>query len=53
MQIRDATKATVKSRFSEEAEDRRRQDLRAQEQKQEQKCTEICTESQAIRTAQS
>jgi hypothetical protein len=35
MQIRDATEAATKSRFSKEAEDRRRQNLRAQKQKQE------------------
>lgn len=53
MPTRDATEAGLeKSRFGEEAEDRRGQDLRAQEQEQEQKCAEVRPEPPAIRTAQ-
>lgn len=53
MPIKNAAEAGFeKSRFGEEAEDRRGQDLRAQEQEQEQKCAEVRPEPPAIRTAQ-
>lgn len=53
MPITDAAEAASEGRFGEEAEDRRGQDLRAQEQEQEQECPEVRPEYPAVSPAQS
>ena len=52
MKIKDATEAAIKSRYKQEAEDGRRQDLRSKKQTQVQECPEICSDPPAICSAQ-
>lgn len=52
MKIKDAAEAAIESRYKQEAEDGRRQDIRFKKQTQIQECPEICSDPSTICSAQ-